>query len=98
MAERLTLDTFAPLVGQRFMGKSSEGLSAELELTEAVSILAHANQPRQDPFSLVFRVAAEAGLWQGMIQIEHPDFGSAELFLVPIGEDQKGRYFEALFN
>ncbi|MCB1860780.1 MAG: hypothetical protein KDI47_03495 [Gammaproteobacteria bacterium] len=98
MSDRLSLDSFAPLVGQTFIGKSSNGFSAELELTEAVSITAHANQPRQDPFSLLFRVAAESGLWQGTLRIEHPEFGSAELFLVPVGEDQKGRYFEALFN
>ena len=98
MTDRLTLDAFTPLVGQKFNGKTSDGDYIELELTEAVPLPVHGNQPRQDPFSLVFRSPSEENLWQGMIQIRHARLGTADLFLVPISEDQKGRYFEALFN
>jgi len=98
MADVLTLTTFAPLVGQKFQATSANDEKEELELIEADATPVHGNAPRQDPFSLVFRAAKGCGLWQGIFQLEHKHIGCAELFLVPIGEDEEGVYFQALFN
>lgn len=98
MADSLTLSTFAPLVGQKFLVMSDNPDKTELELIEANELPVRGNAPRQDSFSLVFRAAKDCGLWQGTIQLEHASIGTTDLFMAPIGEDEEGMYFQALFN
>jgi hypothetical protein len=52
--------------------------------------------PRQERWSLTFR--GPAGLSQGTYCLEHPGIGAFELFLVPVGRDALGNYYEAAFN
>jgi hypothetical protein len=33
-----------------------------------------------------------------MYQLQHERLGAFELFLVPVGQDQDGVYYEAVFN
>jgi hypothetical protein len=35
---------------------------------------------------------------QQIYQVEHPTLGSFELFLVPVGPDEQGMCYEAVFN
>ena len=48
-------------------------------------------------FSLLF--AAPAGPWlpQAIYPVEHPSFGTIEIFLVPIGPLQGGNGYQAVF-
>jgi hypothetical protein len=46
----------------------------------------------------VFKAEPGCGLGQGSARLTHDQIGSVVLFLVPIGEDQEGMYFEAIFN
>src|SRR5215510_489691 len=53
---------------------------------------------RQERFSLVFLGPPERLLQQGLYQLRHAQLGAFGLFLVPIGQDQSGIYYEAVFN
>ena len=53
---------------------------------------------RQERFSLVFRGPRDTLLQQGIYQVQHNQLGALELFLVPVGQDHEGLYYEAVFN
>jgi hypothetical protein len=52
----------------------------------------------QERFSLVFRGPHDRLLQQGMYRLRHSQLGALELFLVPVGQDHEGLYYEAVFN
>ena len=97
MSESPDLASFSPFVGRRFDVTAAQGVVA-LELIEAKMLRTSQDAPRQDPFSLVFKAGKDCELWQGPVTLEHESMGPLDLFLVPIGEDQEGRYFEAIYN
>lgn len=98
MAEIVNLARFAPLIGQLFRLEMAGNATEEVELIEAKALPARGGAPRQDPFSLVFRARADSSPSQGMARVAHEALGSVELFLVPIGKDEQGLYFQAIFN
>ena len=97
MSDLPVLASFSPFVGRRFDVTATQG-AVELELIEAKALRAGVGAPRQDPFSLVFKASKDSDLWQGPVTLGHELMGQLDLFLVPIGEDQEGRYFEAIYN
>ncbi len=54
--------------------------------------------PRQEIFSLLFHGPAGFFLPQGIYRLKHGDLGELDLFLVPVGQDQQGFQYEAVFN
>jgi hypothetical protein len=54
--------------------------------------------PRQEQFSLRFRGAADKIYPQKIYAMKHDSIGEFELFLVPIGRDESGTFYEAVFN
>ena len=55
-------------------------------------------RPPQEAFSLVFMAPQDTPPEQHLYKLEHAVLGSMELFLVPIGADERGVRFEAVFN
>ena len=53
---------------------------------------------RRRPFSLVCRGPPDRTLAQGIFTVEHDEMGSFDLFLVPIGPDDRGMRYEAVFT
>jgi hypothetical protein len=53
---------------------------------------------RQEEFSITFRSAVDAFIPQGTYRFEHEKLGSFELFIVPVGKDDRGHSYEAVFN
>ena len=49
-------------------------------------------------FSLIFVGRAEQPLQQGMYRFAHGSIGTMEIFIVPVGHDNRGRIYEAIFN
>jgi hypothetical protein len=49
------------------------------------------------PFSLIFRSAGSRYLPQRTYSIEHAALGRLDLFLVPIGPDEGGIRYQAIF-
>ena len=46
----------------------------------------------------MFRGGGDVALPQRTYRMEHAEIGTFEIFLVPIGPDEKGLRYEAVFN
>jgi len=97
MLDQLTQDDFKPLQGSTFQIRLNPQETVPVELAEVSEVPDHEG-PRRAPFSLVFRGAHRFVLPQGTYRVEHEKIGPMEIFLVPIGPDQKGMRYEAVFN
>ncbi|MFH0342561.1 MAG: DUF6916 family protein [Chromatiales bacterium] len=94
MLETLTKEIWADCLNERFIVAGS----IEMELLE-VNSLGH-KHPRagREPFSLVFRGPKAPVLIQKIYPLEHRSLGALDLFLVPIGPDQAGMRYAAIFT
>jgi hypothetical protein len=54
--------------------------------------------PRKQPYSIYFRGPRQPVLPQAIYRMEHDRMEAMDLFLVPIGPDEKGMRYEAVFN
>jgi len=94
--EDFTVTTFAERVGETFrVGDGPEAV--EMELVEVNEAPRHSEEGRA-PFSVVFRGPVESLLPQQIYRFEHGALGEFELFIVPIGPDEAGMQYEAVFN
>jgi hypothetical protein len=82
--DQLTLASFFPLLGTRFRVRYGDASEIELELTEATQLppARPQNPDRPSPQN----------------EIEHDQIGQFCLFLVPIGRNQQGFQYQAIFN
>jgi hypothetical protein len=100
--DRLTANDFAPAVGETFKLDVGDAGHIELELLE--SRLQDPDSPAVDasgaraPFTLTFRGPPEPILPQRIYRLEHPSLATLEIFLVPIGRDEAGTTYEAVFG
>jgi len=92
--QNLNLASFAEHVQTKFQA-SVEG-SAKVELL-MVSATDSGSGPGREQFSIVFRGPLDIFLPQQTYQMEHPQMGSFDLFLVPIKREEDGLYYEAAF-
>ncbi|HEU5063742.1 MAG TPA: hypothetical protein VFT79_11410 [Solirubrobacterales bacterium] len=96
MSAELTVETFAPAVGETFTVGGEGGAKVELLLVEAERKDAGPRAPRP-PFSLLFHGPAEPLLPQATYRFEHRALGVLEIFIVPLGGDEHGATYEAFF-
>lgn len=92
----LSLQSFAGAVGEEFsldLGTASVALA----LVEAKPLPGRAGGLRQ-PFSLVFRATSPVVLPQKIYPLANATLGRHGIFLVPIGRDQAGVLYQAVFN
>ena len=54
--------------------------------------------PQRQAFSLVFTGPPTPVLPQRIYRLEHPEMGSLDIFLVPIGIGPEGTRYQAIFN
>jgi hypothetical protein len=96
MPEALSLQHFAPLVGQTFTAQAAQG-TVDLTLLEAT-----ASRPsgvgRSEPFSLIFQGPPDAMLQQGIYALAHEALPGLEIFIVPIGASETSVQYQAVFN
>ena len=95
MSENLTKEAFSENLNTKFRIPLESSNAAELELIEVVGTL---SSPRQEQFSVFFRGPLNYLLPQGTYQMEHEKMGELALFIVPIGREQDGFRYEAVFN
>ncbi len=103
MAETLTVDDFAAHLEEPFaidLGTDFPGLEPlVLTLIKAEPIETSQDLgQRRPPFSLVFRGPGEPVLAQRLYALDNETLGRLEIFLVPIGPDDEGMRYEAVFN
>lgn len=51
-----------------------------------------------ESFSITFLIPEDCPIYQHIYQIEHPEMGRFELFLVPSGKDAKGTTYVSTFS
>jgi hypothetical protein len=91
-----TIETFAPLVGETFLVHPEDSSPVEAELISAMPYGGQSAGGRA-PFSIVFRGPSQPVFAQMTYRMEHAALGSFELFIVPIGPDETGMRYEAVF-
>jgi uncharacterized protein DUF6916 len=93
----LTAESFREHLGSRFRVHVDDVGSMDVELVDVALHEPHAG-PRSQPFSLLFRGHLKSYLPQAIYRLEHATLGTLELFLVPVGPDERGMRYEAIFN
>ena len=89
MIESVTIETFAPRIGEPFRLSAGDGQAMDAKLIEATPLGASARGGRQ-PFSIVF-LGPAAPVWpQRIYRLDHDALGSFDLFLVPLGPRDGG--------
>ena len=103
MLDKLTLETFAPLVGQKFKLTLPDSQAVDLELVYVEELPTgrkrrNAPEPVRKPFSLFF--TGEPKLPQAMYPIQHEALGAdpVQIFIVPVGKVEGGFEYEAVFT
>lgn len=99
MLENLTIDTFQPRLGALFTLVVDDDTRIPLKLTEVSPWGPGASKGRpRVPFSLIFHTVPKAVLPQAIYRLESDTMEAMELFLVPLGPDERGMRYEAVFT
>jgi hypothetical protein len=88
-------ETFAGRVGQEFRIEVDDDTTVVTTLTSAT---AHGEGRIATGFSLVFTGPVEPVLPQRTYRLVHDELNSLDIFIVPIGRDDTGVRYEAVFN
>jgi hypothetical protein len=95
VTEKITKEMFSENLNTKFKLQAESPNTIELELrelTEGVSSAKH------EQFALLFHGPQNPFLPQAIYQLKHEKLGELGLFLVPIGRDESGFQYEAVFN
>ena len=99
--DQLKSTDFAPYLHQVFAIHygAAEPLRAELTtVTELGPAPTREGAPQRAPFSIILRGPMRPILPQRIYHIEHERMGALDIFIVPIGPDQAGMRYEAIFG
>jgi hypothetical protein len=104
IAVELVHQTFAGHVGERFDARPAEGEPLELVLAscdfnQSPGARAWTDSSQRQPFSLLFHDAgATTFVAQQTFALHHAELGELDLFLVPLGPDDRGMRYEAVIT
>jgi hypothetical protein len=98
MLESLDMTSFASRVGELFRVAIDDANTLTMRLIEVTPAGTPTRGRRRTPFSLVFRSPPDAPLPQRIYRLRHDELGALDLFLVPIGPDDDGMLYEAVFS
>ena len=97
MLAELTHAHFEPHLGSVFELELNETERLPLQLVQ-VQAAAHAGPGGRRGFSLIFSSDLPGAAPQAIYQLDHPAFGALDLFIVPIGRDDRGVQYQAIFG
>lgn len=99
MLETFTMDTFRPHIGEIFRIIVDDEWQLHVLLTSVDAWGPEAGRGRErTPFSLIFHGTKDSYLPQSIYRLENGNMEPMELFLVPIGPDEHGMRYEAVFT
>ncbi len=91
----LTMADFEPLVGDAFM---LEGVTADPLACTLQSVTPAGERPGgRAPFGLIFLGPPQPILPQATYRLVHGGLGALEIFVVPLGQDDGGTTYQAIF-
>ena len=91
------LDDFRGCLNQLFTLELN-GTTHPLKLVSADKLTHSATVGEREAFSLVFRGNNGLNLPQQIYRISHEHMGAMDIFIVPIGPDEEGMCYEAVFS
>ena len=100
MSDLLTIASFTPHLNTTFSIALSSGELLSLQLIE-ITPLGQGSADRRTPFSLIFchpLLPRNAHLPQQTYSIQHAVLGTLLFFLLPLGPDQVGMRYQAIFT
>jgi hypothetical protein len=98
MNEILHFSDFAPFLDHSFQISFTPEISIPAILIMAKEFDSYSPADRK-PFSLIFRTDQKKEYFPQAIRIlHHPEKGEISVFLVPLGPDQLGMRYEAIFS
>jgi hypothetical protein len=98
MLAHLTVDAFRPRLGELFHVVLDDGSRLPTKLTGVNPWGAGpAAGSARTPFSLVFHTVPAAVLPQRIYRMENEQMAPFEIFLTPLGPDERGMRYEAVF-
>ena len=99
--DQVTRSDFAQCVGEQFQIECG-GQTVGVELTSVTGLgFKSADDPRcgkRESFSLLFHAPKQWRYPQRIYRLSHSSLGDLDVFLVPLGPDEKGMRLEAIFN
>jgi hypothetical protein len=99
MPANLTGKSFAENLNTKFRVRAETPRPVELELVEVKSYNAGPNEQHgMVRFSLYLYGPGDVYLPQRTYTLEHERMGELELFVVPVGIDERGYRYEIVFN
>lgn len=98
MLESFTCATFSSRLGERFAVQVDGATSLDVEVVEARELGEAREEAARPPFSVIFQGPRQPVLPQRIYRFQHPDMGAFDLFIVPVGADQRGIQYEAVFT
>src|SRR3954471_12820262 len=94
----LTLNDFSAYLNKGFKIRISDEIQLDAELIE-ITKLNNYSPLERDPFSIVFRTQQKTEYYQqGIFTVIHPQKGNLDFFLSPLGFDNVGMRYEAIFS
>jgi hypothetical protein len=93
--KHLTHAVFATSLNSNFEVILEKSRALRLKLSEVSDLL---ESPTQQRFSVIFRGPQSRFLPQGLYKMKHKKIGTVDLFIVPVGVDEEGFSYEAVFN
>lgn len=95
MTENVTKEMFSENLNTKFRVQQESSDTVELELTQVTLGITTSDN---EQFALLFQGPQNPFLPQAMYHVEQERLGELDLFLVPVGRDQNGFQYEAVFN
>jgi hypothetical protein len=99
----MTLETAQPLINALFQVTIDENSTLEMKLIDALPFesprrpIRGARKPKRAPFAVYFLGPFEPVLEQRMYDFRAETFELKGLFIVPVGRDEEGTEYEAVF-
>ena len=98
MLDKLTLESFQPHLNQKFTIHAQPGVEIESVLKACEGLGTGPERGRARQFRLLFLGPLQPIFPQRIYRVENREFGSVEMFLVPIGPQDGGMRYEAVFT
>jgi hypothetical protein len=93
----LTASDFKLHSGKDFFIHFSGEMTATAQLESVVEFPAY-NHLERKPFSITLQTAQKDLYQQAIYTVEQPSLGTMQIFLVPVGCNEKGMQYEAVFS